>query len=870
MNSPLQAQDRPAAPRSQAAAGGRQPAALPPGLADAYDEMVTGQGIIRSHWQPLLATLSELGAAGLAERAERGRQYLEDEGVTYNLYELPDSSGGAIAPPLPEQRPWRLDPVPVLLSAEEWAGIEAGLIQRAHLMDAVLRDLYGPMSLLHGHRIPPALVYGQRDFLRPVRHADGKPPPRMLQHYAAELVRGPDGIWRVIADRTQAPAGAGYALQNRRVMSRLLGGALRQCRVRALNTYFEYWQADLSARAPRPQGGGPVDNPRIVLLTPGPYNEAYFEHIYIARELGATLVEGADLTMRDGRIYMKTLAGLQQVDVIVRRLDGEWCDPLELRADSTLGVVGLLQAARGGQIAVCNAIGSGLAGAPALQAFLPGLSEQLLGQPLAMPSVATWWCGQSYALKEVEQRFDNLVIRGAYGLQDQPIAVAGLSDAEKASLLAQVKARPADYVAQERIVPSVSPGLGANGLEPQPILLRVQVVADGEDYVVMPGGLARVPQNNDPFGATLQRGGINKDVWVVAKDQSPTVIRGTATHQRLTLRRSSGTLQSRVADDLFWLGRSVERLDDGARLLRAVLSRLVGEFASARDLVEMAVLARALARCGIIDQKTAAAPPDSVLFTSTILRACTSGHLMGQTLDAIERLAAVARHRFSADMWRMFNHLLGELRQSRVAATGDADAMLQFCDQMIRATAAIAGMLSEHMTRGSGWRFLDFGRRLERAIAITRSVSAATTMLGNSNDSAFRIALEVSDSTLTYRRRYRASLQAAAVFDLLLLDVSNPHALAFQLHAMAQHLDALPNPDAPPRGTDCTALARPFADLVALFDRDEIPRDEMIQLAARLRGSLDAACDALMDVSDQLSRTYFSHVQVARSFGFGS
>lgn len=832
--------------------------------------MVTGQGLIRGHWQPLLATLSELGPAGLLERAQRGRQYLEDEGVTYNLYELPDGTGGAIAPPLPEQRPWRLDPVPVLLSAEEWEGIEAGLVQRARLLDAVLRDIYGPMELLRDHRIPPALVYGHRDFLRAARRTAGQANGRMLQHYAAELVRGPDGVWRVIADRTQAPAGAGYALQNRRVMSRLLGQALRQCRVRALNAYFEYWQADLSNCAPRLAGGAAPDNPRVVLLTPGPYNEAYFEHIYLARELGATLVEGADLTMREGRIFLKTLAGLEPVDVIVRRLDGEWCDPLELRADSTLGVVGLMQAARDGQVAVSNAIGSGLAGAPALQAFLPNLSQHLLGEDLTMPSIATWWCGQSYALNEVEQNFEKMVVRSAYGLTDRPVAVAALPDAERASLLAQIKAHPADYVAQECIVPSVSPGLGPNGLEPQPILLRVQLVADGDDYVVMPGGLARVPAHNDPFGATLQRGGINKDVWVVAKDQSPTVIRGSSTRQRLTLRRSSGTLQSRVADDLFWLGRSVERLDDGARLLRAVLSRLVGEFASARDLVEMAVLARALARCGILDQRAAGAPPDSAVFASAITRACSSGQLLGQTLDGIERLAAVSRHRFSADMWRMFNHLLGELRQRRPSATGDADAMLEFCDQMIRATAAIAGMLAEHMTRGSGWRFIDFGRRLERAVFITRSVSAATTVLGANSDSAFRIALEVSDSTLTYRRRYRASLQAAAVFDLLLLDGSNPHALTFQLNAMAQHLDALPNSEAPPRGADCLALARPFADLVGLFDRDEIKREEMIQLAARLRGSLDAAGDALMDISDQLSRTYFSHVQVARAFGFGS
>ncbi|WP_370153985.1 circularly permuted type 2 ATP-grasp protein [Ferrovibrio sp.] len=859
MNSPLQAMTAPA-PAAQPASAPMVP------VEEAYDEMVTGQGVIRAHWQGLLASLSTLGSSGLAERAQRARQYLEDEGVTYNLYELPGDTGAAseIVPPLPEQRPWRLDPVPVLLSAEEWSHIEAGLIQRATLLDLVLRDLYGPMRLLAERRIPPALVFGHQEFLRPACRTDGEMPGRMLQHYAAELVRGPDGIWRVIADRTQAPAGAGYALQNRRVMSRVMGQALRQCRVRPLNTHFEYWQADLAARAP----SGP-DNPKVVLLTPGPYNEAYFEHIYLARELGATLVEGADLAMRDGKVFIKTLAGLEQVDVVLRRMDGEWCDPLELRADSALGVAGLMQAAREGHVAICNAIGSGLVGAPGLQAFLPNLAEHLLGARLLLPSIATWWSGQAYALAEIEQRFDNLVVRNAHDLRNQPVVVGDLQDDQRAALLARIRARPADFVAQERIVPSVAPGLGEQGLEPQSILLRVQVVADGDGYVVLPGGMARVPEKNDPFGATLQRGGVNKDVWVVAQEQAPTVIRGSSQRQRLALRRSSGTLQSRVAEDLFWLGRSVERLDDGARLLRAVLSRLVGEFSTARDLVEMAVLARALARCGIIDQKDAAAPPDTLSFANAITRSCAPNQLMGQTLDSIERLAAVSRHRLSADMWRMFNHLMGELHISRPVAAGDADAMLEFCDQMIRATAAIAGMLSEHMTRGSGWRFLDAGRRLERGIFIGRTVSAATTALGGNPDSAFRIALEINDSSLTYRRRYRSTLQAAAVFDLLLLDVSNPHALAFQLRTMAQHLDALPNPEAPPRGADCIALAQPFADLVAKFDRDEIAPEEFAQLATRLRGSLDAACQAMMDVSDQLTRSYFSHVQMARAFGFG-
>ncbi|WP_430395925.1 circularly permuted type 2 ATP-grasp protein [Ferrovibrio sp.] len=837
---------------------------------EAWDEMVTGQGSIRPHWQPLLASLSLLGASGLVERAERGRQHLEDEGVTYNVYELPNEPGRGstveIAPPIPEQRPWRLDPVPVILSKGEWAVIEAGLIQRAQLLDAWLRDIYGPMRSLKEGRYPPALVYGHRDFLRPARQADGGTPGRMLQHYSAELVRGPDGVWRVIADRTQAPAGAGYALQNRRVMSRLMGAALRECRARPINAYFEYWQADLQAR-----GQAMRDNPRVVLLTPGPYNEAYFEHIYLARELGATLVEGADLTMRDGRIYLKTLGGLDPVEVILRRLDGEWCDPLELRAESALGVTGLLQAVREGRVAVSNGIGSGIAEQPALLAFLPTLAEQLLGEPLQMPSIATWWCGQSYALHEVESRFDQMVVRGARDLRFAPITVANLSEAEQAALLARIKARPADFVAQERIVPSVAPGLGESGkLEPTPILLRVQVVADGDSYVVMPGGLARVPSGGDPFSATIQRGGINKDVWVEATDPGPLVIRGNTPRQRLQLRRSSGTLQSRVADDLFWLGRSVERLDDGARLLRATLTRLIGEIGSARDLVEMSVLARALSRCGIIDQRAAAAPPDTQVFARAVTNACAPNQTLGQTLEAMERLAAVARHRFSADMWRMLNHLLGELRLSRPGASGDPDAMLEFCDQIIRATAAIAGMLAEHMTRGSGWRFLDFGRRLERGIYIARTVSAAATVLASNQESAFRVALELNDSSLTYRRRYRASLQAAAVFDLLLLDVSNPHSLGFQLQTMAQHLDILPRREQPPRSEDCLSLSQPFADIVERFDRDDLSGAEWQTQVSRLRGSLDATTQGLMDISDQITRTYFSHIQLAHAFGFGS
>lgn len=834
--------------------------------ADAFDEMVTGQGALRQHWQPLIAALSELGAAGLADRAARGRQQLEDEGVTYNLYEGPRDSerGPAVTPPLPEQRPWQLDPVPLILSERDWAHIEAGVKQRAVLLDAVLRDFYGPMRLLHEGRYPPALVHSHKEFLRPAARTDGQPAGPMLQTYACELVRGPDGVWRVIADRAQAPAGAGYALQNRRVMSRLFGQAMRECRVRSLSSFFEYWQADLLTRA------GASDNPRLTLLTPGPHNEAYFEHIYLARELGATLVEGADLTVRENQVFLKTLAGLEPVDVILRRIDGEWCDPLELRSDSALGVVGLLRAVRHNKVAVCNGIGSGLVESPALQAFLPVLCEKLLGQPLKLPSVATWWCGQKYAREEVAKRFDKMVIRSAVNLGWTPRAVADLAEPDQVKLLELIKRQPGAYVAQEYVTPSLSPGLGRDGLEPQPILLRVHVVADGNDFVVMPGGLARVPMNNDPFRATLQRGGINKDVWVAASDPVPTVIRGTPARQRLTLRRSSGTLQSRVADDLFWLGRNIERADDGARLMRSVLTRMAGDVTAARDVFEMTILGRTLIQCGVVDRALSQVRPDTAQFRDLILAAFAPGRSLRVSLDSIEHLAVRSRQRFSSGMWRVLNHMLGELREARNQDPRDIDRLIDLTDMIIRTTAVFSGLLAEDMTRQSGWRFIDLGRRLERSIHVVRTLSATAGALAGGRDSVFALALELNDSTLTYRRRYRAALQAAPLYDLLLLDGSNPHSLGFQVEAIANHLDALPSNATRPQPEECDALMRPFIAMVLELDRSEQQDYDVTQLAEPLITALDNAAGQIMDMSDRLSRAYFSHMPSLHPFGVGS
>lgn len=841
---------------------------FPPGAdrnGNAFDEMVTGQGLVRPHWRSLVSTLGALGIDGLRDRGARGIQYLEDEGVAYNLYELPEprERGPGFAPPIPRQRPWQLDPVPLILSADEWATIEAGLLQRAELLDLVLRDLYGPMRLLHERRYPPALAFANRNFFRPARMPE-QAGRRLLQHYAADLVRGPDGQWRVVADRTQSPAGAGYALQNRRVMSRIMAQAIRTARVRPLASFFEYWQSDLQGRANLAS-----DNPRLAVWTPGPYNEAYLEHIYLARELGATLVEGADLTMRPGGIFLKTMQGLEPIDVILRRNDGEWCDPLELRADSRIGVPGLLQAIRLQQVAVCNAIGTGLVETAALQAFLPTLCQHLLGEPLRLPSVATWWCGQRGPREEAMRNLDRLTVRAALDIKQAPIVVAELDDAARQALEDAIMARPAEYAAQEMIDPSLAPCLGPGGLIPKPVLLRVHVVADADRYVAMPGGLALVTTREDACRASLQRGGISKDVWVTTDEPFNTVVRGPAERARLGIVRTSGTLQSRVADDLYWLGRHVERLDNGARLLRAGLSRFVGEFALPREMFEFRTIAQTVAACGFIDAQAAAAPLDSSIPGEAMLRIFAPGGALAGSLQEIKRLVVQVRHRFSADMWRLFNHLLGELAAVQPSAGTDADDTIELCDQIIRATAAIGGIFAEHMTRGSGWRFLDLGRRVERGVHVTRVLRSTSRAFATNADLGYRLTLELNDSALTYRRRYRAALQAAPALDLVLLDGGNPQSLAYQVERIGEHLQNLPGPLRTEAAATCRAIMEPLQALVARLAEDGDPGVRWRTVAGELESAIEQAGERLMQLSDRISRTYFSHTPIARAFGVG-
>ena len=728
----------------------------------AYDEIVAADGSIRPHWQKFATALDQLGAAELGRRWEQGRRLIHENGVTYNVHGDPQGM----------DRPWELDAMPLLIAADEWRHIASSLVQRARLLNQILGDLYGPQRSLTQGNLPPELVFGHPGFLRPC-HGHRVPHDCHLQIYAADLARSPDGSWWVLADRTQAPLGVGYALENRVVISRMFPNIFHDCQVHRLAVFFRTLRDTLRSLAPRNR-----DNPRIVLLTPGPKRETYFEDAYLARYLGYTLVEGGDLAVRDDRVFLKTLGGLLPVDVILRRVNDEFCDPLELRGDSPFGVPGLVQAARKGNVAIANSLGSGLLETPAIMAFLPALCEKLLGEKLKMPSVATWWCGHPEALKYVIEHLDRLVIKPAFPRRGvQPVFGEQLSTRERAHLAARLKARPRDFIGQEQVIRSTTPVWSNGRLQPWHVALRAYVVSAGNSYVVMHGALTRTSASLDPLDVSLAAGEGSKDAWVLSDGPVSLVSLLNPAGQPMELRRSGNELPSRVADNLYWLGRHVERTEGSVRLLRTLLSRLTSE-SEPGALSELPVLLQTMVDHG----------PFTPELTSGTIEECVHrfvdelqgflynreqpGSLRSQ-LSSIHHLASMVRDRISIDSWRILNRLDQEFSVPSRRHNVQLSDVLEILNHMVINLAAFSGLGTESMTRGPGWRFLDMGRRLERGLYMLRLLRSTLVNTTVQEVPLLEALLEVADSSITYRSRYMATLQLAPVIDLLLTDESN-------------------------------------------------------------------------------------------------
>jgi len=799
--------------------------------------MQAADGAIRPPWVPLVQGLERIGREGVRERSENARQLLREHGVTYNVHADGESA----------ERTWNLDILPFVIGAEEWAKLETGLIQRTRLLNLVLADIYGPQGLLKDKLLPPALLHANPGFLR---CCHGIRPPRdlFLTLHAVDLTRAPNGRWWVLSDRTQAPSGVGYALENRGILSRMLPDEFRECQVQRLGGFFQMQKAGLRSLAPW------TSAPNIVLLTSGPYTETYFEHAYLARFLGYQLVEGNDLTVRDRRVFLKTLEGLQPVDVIIRRVDDTWCDPLELRADSILGVPGLVEAARAGNVAISNALGAGAVETTALLAFLPALARHLLKEELRIPNIATWWCGQESERDYALWALNSLVTKRAFvGGHGEPSFGGKLDASEIAELTARIRANPHAYVGQESVALSTAPVWNGEVPEPRPLILRCFVCATTDGFAVMPGGLTRVsPAAESPIVSSRYGGG-SKDTWV--RSAAPAELTAPVETAALPPRPESGSthVPSRVVENLFWLGRYAERLEDTTRLLRTALSRLAGEGGPAEE-EELSALARWLARTELLPPRFGGDFTPAEL-ASALRELVFERNRLGTVRDLLGRvnfLTLSVRDRLSGDTWRILNQLQTEFPATMSRAT--PAAILQALHRLIFQLAAFSGMEMENMTRGHAWRFLDIGRRLERAINVVANVRAILTT--DDDHAALTPLLEYTDSAMTYRRRYLARPELPTTLALLLTDPWNPRSLAYQIKAVGQHFTELPG----------AGEGRPeedqFNELAALLVETDVFSLATHGAAAGslLESRLDDLYEKACGLSDLLTASYFSHV----------
>ena len=820
----------------------RQLLAVYPHPSPRHDEMFEPSGAVRDHWRAMWDALVSSKPNEMRRRTDYVRRQVRENGITYNVY----------ADPRGADRPWELDVLPFIVAADEWQQIERAIAQRAELLNRVLADLYGEQKLLREGLLPSALVFGHRGFLRPC-HGITPPGSTYLHVYAADLARSPDGRWWVIADRTQAPSGAGYALENRLVISRVFPELFRDLKVQHLASFFRTLRDSLAHWAPKDN-----EPPLVVLLTPGPYNETYFEHAYLARYLGFPLVEGTDLTVRNGFVWLKSLSGLRRVSAILRRMDDDFSDPLELRNDSALGIPGLTHAARLGNVLVANALGTGVLEGGAILGYLPSLCERILGAPLAMPSVATWWCGEHAALEDAAGQIDKLVIKAAHpDARFEPVFGEDLDKREQAALVERMRARPHDYIAQELVHLAQAPVCDhahPRQLNARIVGLRVFACASPAGYTVMPGGLTRAGSDADSRVLSMQRGGSSKDTWVLSSGPISTFSMLRRTIGAPDLVRSGANLSSRVAENLYWFGRYAERCDAVARLLRITLDRLI-EDADQQDASEWEAIIGLCRLTGLLPDDEAMTTPMPGL-NEHLVRAMLDGERsssLAANLGDLFQVAFQLRERLSIDNWRTINRLVQELsqREDRTPTIGEA---FDFLDRAVLSLMTLAGFAMDGMTRDAGWRFLSIGRRIERLQFLCLALRHALT----TEDGELDWVLELADSIVTYRSRYMARPERLPVFDLLMLDRGNPRSVIFQVSGVADYLSRLAEQFGAP-------VDNPIARLLArLADFDLAACLETGGGAAQLDRLLRDIDSASYRLSDQLALRFFTHVERGR------
>jgi uncharacterized circularly permuted ATP-grasp superfamily protein/uncharacterized alpha-E superfamily protein len=830
-----------------------------------YDEMCAPDGEVRPHWAYLARVLAGLNRGELDQRRAEADRLLRENGVTYNVYS--DPAGG--------QRPWPLDLIPLLIPSEEWRRIESGLTQRAEVLNLLLRDIYGPRDLIRRGLLPYELVYGHPGFLRPCAPMAGQKPHALIL-YAADLARGPDGRMWVLSDRTQAPSGTGYALENRTVMSQVFPSLYRDSHVHRLAVFFQALRAGLAGYAP--EGS---DAPRVVILTPGPLNETYFEHAYLANYLGYSLVRGDDLMVRDGRVWLRSLKRLEPVDVIWRRVDDNYCDPLELLPDSDLGVPGLVEAVRQGHVAVVNPLGASILENPALNAFLPGIAQYFLGQPLELPTVATWWCGKVRERRHVTANLDRMVVRMIHRrFGSRPIYGALLSREERREIARRIQMHPHLYVGQEQIRFSCAPTLVEGKLAAHHAVLRAFLIARDDGYVVMPGGLTRVASSEDNLIVSNQAGGIAKDTWIIASEPEKQVSLLPAAPAAATISTQQPSLPPRAADNLFWFARYAERAEQSMRLMRTVLAA----HHSSTRLEEphhqetFEALRQTLGHVtglssGAIGLQTGVPVAGSGSELHAILSDSQLRGGIAFNLRVMLEAAQGVRDPLSSDARQLVNDLRERLANLEHLSLDQLLEAEEHLNQLVTALAGLSGLVMESMFRGEAWLFWEIGRRLERGlllVSLLRGALVWTRPLPVERN-VVEAVLRTCDSLVAYRRLHNGAPEIVPTLGLLLLDETSPRSLKFQLSRLEKHTAALPRETRDTPDTDDAAVseeARCVLEAAAAMRLIDLAPLVTADRATGRREALDVFFRQverlLRATSEALSRDYFTDARGLR------
>lgn len=818
---------------------------------DLRDEAVNASAAMHTHWQYLLSSLTGLGEYELAERQQRAYRLLREDGAKYTIYNQAE-----------QDKTWPLDLIPWLIHSREWSQIEQGLQERAELFNLILRDLYGSRELIKRGIVPPELLLAHKGFLR---GCDGisLAGDRQLILHSVDMMRSENGDMCILADRTQAPSGAGYALENRNIMWKVLPSLFRDSHVHQLTAFFQTLRHTLISLAPK------VKSPHIAVLTPGALNETYFEHVYLANQLGFYLVQSSDLQVRDGYVWIKSIANPVRVDVLLRRVDDRFCDPVELKSDSELGIPGLMQVAREGKVAIANSLGSAALENPALLAYLPQISQHFLGRTLKLPSVKTWWCGDPEQLEYVLKNIDRFIIKPTFRtFKSLSVNMENCSEVERQKIIANLVQYPEDYVAQVRLTPSHLPVIDQQQLISRPVLLRSYAVAAESAYRIMPGGLTRVGLKQRTSLIANQLGSFSKDTWIIASEpEKPAKIIEIG----LELEHVDAVnLPSRVAENLFWMGRYLERADSMLRLMRVVLNQVTAS-SPLSDQVVILLLKSVTKQINVFSKGT-----NKNEFLQEAFEECfdilvnpNRAGSVTSSIYAMIRCVSEVREFLSTDSQRIINDINDQVMLLDHALVnsfphGKSEESL---NSLVTCLIALSGSIQESMTRGSGWFFFNIGRKIERGIqtaTLLESLMMTSLNVKNHNFVAWQVLLKTVENLYSYRRLYGTKLSAKNIFKHLLLDTANPRSLIYQLEITQHYLGKLPQHQIDLVVKDDIQCVLDALYLIRSIDLDHKADEYTIADYSETNQAIQNVRQLLRKCSNHLTSEFFAPSQVAK------